>query len=326
MVIPFMLTICTYNKDSFSLQSEISLSQTSWPDGTTIWLDFDSRPDEEEITRLTDKLSIHPIAIKNLFDESLRPRLQEFPGQVYLGARAIVQDGTGEDISLCHLGLFIGKHFLITSHSGPLSILARSATRLESNAGDALSLGPDYLLYLMLDSLVDDYYSEVDQMAETIDEIDSRAGETYDKHLQHDVSTSKRRLLMLHKAITPLRDILLNLRRTDQAMISAHTEIYLRDIFEHVLQLLDTIDTYREVLSNTTELAMAAASNRMNEVMTVLTVVTSFFIPLNFIVGYFGMNLLMPEIKNAVTYPVAIVLMLMSVFGMLIWFKRKKWL
>lgn len=321
-----MLTVCTYNKDFFTQQDDVLLSQISWPDDTCIWLDFDARPDDSEIARLADRLSIHPIAVKNLFDESLHPRLQEFADQVYLGARAIVQDGADGEIDLSHLGFFMGSRFLVTSHTRPLSILARTRSRLESNAGDALAQGSDYLLYLILDSLVDDYYDEVDQMAEAIDEIDSRASDTYDKHLQHDVSTSKRRLLVLHKAITPLRDILLNLRRTDQQIIQDHTEAYLRDIFEHILQLLDTIDTYREVLSNTTELAMAAASNRMNEVITVLTVVTSFFIPLNFIAGYFGMNLLMPEMNKAITYPIVIVLMLATVAGMFFWLKKKKWL
>jgi magnesium transporter len=321
-----MLNICVYGENHFQYLEDTRLTDFVWPEAAGVWLDYTSRPAEPEIAELAGRLSIHPIALRNLFDEALRPRLQEFGSTVFLGARAVVQDGDAGELLLAPISFFLGTGFLLTAHPQAVPIVERARSRLESNAGSAQAMGTDYLLYLLLDCLVDDYYSEVDQMAEAIDEIDSRAGETYDKHLQADVLRSKRRLLVLHKAITPLRDILLNLRRTDQKIVSPHTEVYLRDIFEHILQLLDTIDTYREVLSNTTELAMAAASNRMNEVMTVLTVITSFFIPLNFIVGYFGMNLIMPEANRSVTYPIVIVIMVTTVLSMFYWFKRKKWL
>lgn len=321
-----MLTVCYYNEDLFRMQSDIGLTDIDWPQDSKIWLDFDGRPDDTEIARLAELLAIHPIAVRGLFDESRRPRLQEFTDQVYLGARAIVTREETADIELRHIGFFMGNGFLITAHFGALEIIDRGRKRLESNAGEVRGLGADHLLYLLLDCIVDDYYCAVDQMAEEIDDLDTRSDQNYDRRLQHDILQSKRHLLVLHKAITPLRDVMLNLRRTDNPMVSPHTEIYLRDIFEHVLQLLDTVDTYREVLTNSTELAMAATNNRMNEVMTVLTVITTFFVPLNFIAGFYGMNLIMPENQVAMTYPIVIGIMVSIVISMFFWLKHKKWL
>ncbi|MPN30307.1 Cobalt/magnesium transport protein CorA [bioreactor metagenome] len=136
----------------------------------------------------------------------------------------------------------------------------------------------------------------------------------------------KLRLLKLHKAIAPLRDALLNLRHTESPFISDHVSVYMRDAFENILQLLNMVETYREVLSTSSEMMMTVASNRMNETITFLTIISSFFIPLTFIVGFYGMNLRMPETQLSVTYPVVIALMAATVLLMFLWFRRKKWL
>ncbi|MEA4889312.1 MAG: magnesium/cobalt transporter CorA [Clostridiaceae bacterium] len=333
-----MVNVCYYDKDAFDCQQYDRLTDIHWPTESKLWIDFSDEPSEDEIHWLSEQLGLHPIAIKSLFDASRHSRLQEFTQQIYLGTWVLTDEDPfsanegasapddQSELQVKHLGLVLGGQFLISAHSGPLATIERSRKRLQDDAGEVRSQAPDFLLYQIMDGVVDDYYEAVDRMSEQIDDLDTRMDEPYDRRLQHDVLVSKRRLLVLHKAITPLRDTLLNLRRLDHPIISHHTDIYMRDIFEHILQLLDTIDTYRDVLSNTVELGMAAASNRMNEVMTVLTVVTSFFIPLSFITGYFGMNLAMPEMNNPITYPIVIGLMLATVISMIIWFKRKKWL
>ncbi len=303
--------------------------------GVPFWLDLQAEPDAAFKEMMQMRLGIHPIALKSLFDDVRHPRMLEFADHFYMGFKVVVA-GPGPDnavessgLHLTFLSLVLGPHFIITAHLEPLSLLDRTLERLKANANQVQSVGTGRLLYLLLDSLVDDYFDRLDELAEAIDDIDARATELTvkpDRQLQHDILDSKRQLLAMHQAIAPLRDALLNMRRTDGALIGEANELYLRDIFEHILQLLDTIETYREVLSNTTELIMSAASNRMNEIMTFLTVFTTFFIPLNFIAGFYGMNLIMPENRQAVTYPIVIVIMLLLILGMFLWFRRKKWL
>ena len=303
--------------------------------GQPFWLDLGVEPDAAFKELMQVRLGIHPIAIRSLFDDVRHPRLLEFTDHFYMGFKVVVleppqnrpHDSSG--LHLTFLGLVLGPNFIVTAHLEPLALLNRTYERLQSNANQVRNIGTGRLLYLLLDSLVDDYFDTLDELAETIDDIDARATELTikpDRQLQHDILDSKRQLLAMHKAISPLRDALLNMRRTDNALVGESNELYMRDVFEHILQLLDTIETYREVLSNTTELIMSAASNRMNEIMTFLTVFTTFFIPINFVAGFYGMNLIMPENQKAVTYPIVIGVMLLFILGMYIWFRHKKWL
>ncbi len=296
-------------------------------DNQFLWLDIGESPDQEFLNQIEKHLGLHEIALDNLFDNLRNPRLLEFEDHLLLGSRVLLTvDG---ELEITNLGIVLGQGFILTAHEQPLPIIDRTLERARSNSNQVLSSGPDRFLYLLLDTLVDDYYETLDVLSESIDSIDDRAtelGHKQDLQLQRDILHTKRQLLAIHRAVTPLRDALLNLRRSNRVLITESAELYLRDVFEHILQLLDTVETYREILSSTTELIMSAASNRMNEIMTFLTVFSTFFFPINFITSYYGMNLIMPEARNPVTYPVLIGLMCIMLAFMFVWFKRKKWL
>lgn len=295
--------------------------------GHFTWIDITASPDQDFLNQLEKLLGLHEIALDNLFDNLRNPRLLEFEDHLLLGTRTLAQ--TNDSLSISNLGIVLGKGFLLTAHDEPLLLIDQALRRVRANSNQVLTKGPDRLLYLILDTLVDDYYETLDQLSETIDDIDDRAtllAHNRDMGLQHAILDTKRQLLAIHRAVAPLRDALLNLRRTNRTLISESAELYLRDVFEHILQLLDTVETYRDILSSTTELIMSAASNRMNEIMTFLTVFTTFFIPINFLTSYYGMNLVMPEAQIAVTYPILIAIMAAMLAFMFVWFKRKKWL
>ncbi len=320
-----MIRVFRYKKDHMTEETPDSLTGLQPDRKILTWIDLTEPPNEADQSVLTRDFGIHPLTIASLFEGVQHPRLLEYEHHVFLNARAIRQlgnDGSG----MTGLAIVMGERYVLTAHPDPLDLIERTLERVRSNAGRVRELGPDHLFYMLLDGLVDDYFTLVDTMSEVIDDIDARAGEQYDKHLINDITASKRRILTLHRAISPLRDALLNLRRTDNRFISDHTAVYIRDAFEHMLQLLETIENYREVLSSTSELMMSAASNRMNEVITVLTLITSLFIPITFIAGFYGMNLMMPEFRSPIAYPIVIVVMVLTVIGMFVWFRRKKWL
>lgn len=294
-----------------------------------LWLDIGESPDQEFLNQIEKLLGLHEIALDNLFDNLRNPRLLEFQDHLLLGSRVLLPLDNGDELEITNLGLVLGQGFILTAHDRPLPIIDHILDRARSNSNQVLSNGPDRFLYLVLDTLVDEYYETLDTLSESIDSIDDRAtalGHKQDLQLQRDILHTKRQLLAIHRAVTPLRDALLNLRRSNRTLINESAELYLRDVFEHILQLLDTVETYREILSSTTELIMSAASNRMNEIMTFLTVFSTFFFPINFITSYYGMNLVMPEARLPMTYPFMIGLMGVMIAIMFIWFKRKKWL
>ena len=307
--------------------SDDTLVETKSDANQFLWIDITQTPDQEFLNRLERQLGLHEIALDNLFDNLRNPRLLEFEDHLLLGSRVLYK--LDEELAITNLGIVLGKGFILTAHEQPLMLIDRTLARARANSNQVLSNGPDRFLYLLLDTLVDDYYETIDLLSENIDSIDDRAtelGHKQDLQLQRDILHTKRQLLAIHRAVTPLRDALLNLRRSNRELISESAELYLRDIFEHILQLLDTVETYREILSSTTELIMSAASNRMNEIMTFLTVFSTFFFPINFITSFYGMNLVMPEAKIPVTYPVVLALMGVMIAFMFVWFKRKKWL
>ncbi|MDD2534182.1 MAG: magnesium/cobalt transporter CorA [Eubacteriales bacterium] len=307
--------------------SQADLAAARAETGHFVWIDITESPDQHFLDILEKQLGLHEIALDNLFDNLRNPRLLEFDDHLLLGARVL--NKLDHEMTISNLGVVLSKDFVLTAHDEPLSILDRTLQRVKANSNQVQSKGSDRLLYLILDTLVDDYYFTLDHLSEAIDDIDDRATQLthhLDRDLQHDILDTKRQLLAIHRAVSPLRDALLNLRRTNRALIHEASELYLRDVFEHILQLLDTVETYREILSSTTELIMTAASNRMNEIITFLTVFSTFFFPINFITSYYGMNLVMPEAKLGITYPIVIALMGVMIALMFIWFKRKKWL
>lgn len=320
-----MIRVFRYRQDEMTEDTPDRLSGYR-PDSSSItWIDLTDPLSESDQSLLSREFRIHPLTLGALFEGVQHPRLLEYENHVFLNARAM-RRMTDDATELAGLAVVLGERYVLTAHRESLDLVERTLERVRSNAGHVRALGPDHLFYMLLDGLVDDYFDLVDALSEVVDDIDARAGEQYDKHLFGDIMTAKRKILNLHRAITPLRDALLNLRRTDNKFISDHTAVYIRDAFEHLLQLLDTVETYRDVLSSTSELMMSAASNRMNEVMTALTLITSLFIPITFIAGFYGMNLMMPEFRSPFAYPVVILVMILTVIGMFVWFRRKKWL
>ncbi len=325
--------------------------------GVLTWIDIEDGDTRGAMNAMAGRFQIHPLAIASLDDPFDQPRLEEFSSHVMLNARVLTDaasigaddtvgtaDGAADagkaggssdsagtgldaaDAALVRLVVLMGAHFIITVHAQPLKLIERTIDRMRSDTVHVERQQADFIFYLLLDSLGDSYFMLLDRISEEIDDIDARTTERYDKALQGEIIRAKRRLLKLHKAIAPLRDALLNLRHTESPFISDHVSVYMRDAFENILQLLNMVETYRDVLSTSSEMMMTVASNRMNETITFLTIISSFFIPLTFIVGFYGMNLRMPETQLSVTYPVVIALMAATVLLMFLWFRRKKWL
>lgn len=292
-----------------------------------LWLDFNGKLDDKLIARLVSDWGLHALAIHTVTDASASTRLQEYATHISLGLIVI----TGDTVNMTAAGrisILLGQGFLITFHENGEPMLTavrdRIADRLPQSSGAA------YLLYEILDVLMEGYFEAIEGISDRIDDLDARLTERDDAkslaRLQEEILLIKRRLLGLHRALVPLRDSLQSIRQTDDGLINDTDRAYLRHAADQVLAVLDNVANDREILAGASEILMSAATKRMNEVMTFLTVFTAFFIPINFIASVYGMNLIMPEVGMKGAYPVVIAAMATIVAAMYLWFRRRGWL
>ncbi|NHJ32726.1 MAG: magnesium/cobalt transporter CorA, partial [Asgard group archaeon] len=204
---------------------------------------------------------------------------------------------------------------------------------IRSLKGRIRKMGADYLAYALLDAVVDNYFMILEQLGEEIEDIEEELVSKPTSKTLHEIHRLKRELIFLRKSVWPLREVINSMDRGESALIKESTGIYLRDVYDHTIQVIDTIETYRDIVSGMLDTYLSSISNRMNEVMKVLTIIATIFIPLTFIVGIYGMNFNpeaspwnMPELNWGFGYISVVGVMIIIALGMIIYFKRKKWL
>ncbi len=295
--------------------------------GGVVWFDFRGPMDKAIAARLIDGWDLHALAVHAVTDLSGIVRLQEYATHVALALTVIATD-TADTAGVRRIGLLLGRGYLMTYHEGDERVIADVSDRI----GDRIpqKSGSAYLLYELLDCLLEDYFEAIERISERIDDLDSRLTERDDSktqaRLQEEILSIKRQLLVLNRALTPLRDSLQSIRHTDGGLISDSDRAYLGHASNQVLSILESVISDREILTGAAELLMSTATKRMNEVMTFLTVFTTLFIPINFIASFYGMNLMIPEFGMHNAYPVVIGVMVAIVAGMFLWFRRRGWL
>jgi magnesium transporter len=294
------------------------------------WVNVDGLGDAEMISRIGKLFELHPLALEDVLNTHQRSKVEQYGDTLFIVARVI--EG-GARLESDQLGIFLGKKFVVTFQHLAGDCLDPVRDRIRQGRGIIRLSGSDYLAYSVLDSVVDSYFPILENFGEEIETLEEAIiGETQIDVIAeiHDV---KGKLLLIRRAVWPLREALHVLARDPIPTIQAETRIYLRDCMDHTYQMIDLLETYRELASDLMDLYHSSLSNRMNEVMQVLTVIATIFIPLTFIVGVYGMNFdtqvsawNMPELEWYWGYPAVWGLMLALSFGMLVFFYRKGWL
>lgn len=259
-----------------------------------------------------------------------RPKVEQYSDNLFIVARMIER---GEQFETDQLGMFLGKDFVITFQHLHGDCLDPLRQRIRTGRGIIRTAGPDYLAYSVLDGVVDSYFPILESFGEEIESLEDATMLRPDRTIISRTHNVKAKLLVLRRAIWPLRDALHVLVRDPTPLVSENTRVYLRDCSDHTFQLIDLLETYRELASDLLDLYHSSLANRMNEVMQVLTVIATIFIPLTFIVGVYGMNFdtkvspwNMPELEWYWGYPAVWAVMLAVAGGLLYFFKRKGWL
>jgi magnesium transporter len=281
------------------------------------------------VTEICEAFGVHPLAVEDVLNTASRPKLDVYDNQqLVLAVDMVFLDGDPGEVSTEHVTLIAGPGFVLSFQEGRAGDMFDPVrTRIRGGTGRIRSLGCDYLLHALVDAIVDGYFVVLDKLEDRIDQIESTAFVDRSPELPAKVYAMKSELGVVRRAVFPLREAVSRMLRGETPLVSRQVEPYLRDLADHVMQSLDMIESGRDRLTNVLEVYLAAATHRMNDVMKVLTVVSTIFIPLSWIAGVYGMNFdVMPELHWAFGYPLAVGSMLAVAAGMLLYFWRRGWL
>lgn len=313
---------------SLSSVDEIRPYIGQWP---VLWVNVDGLGDANAINALGEMFKLHKLALEDVVNVHQRAKVEPYPDNVYIVARMaeISQSRVGGD----QLSMFVGKNCVVTFQERAGDCFDSVRDQIRNARGRVRASGPDFLAYLLVDAVVDHYFPLLEQFGEIIEDLEDRVVENPHRLLIARIHETKHDLLVLRRTIWPLREAVHALFREPIPFFAEETRLHLRDTYDHTVQIIDLLETYRETASSMLDIYLSALSNRMNEIMKVLTIIATIFIPLSWVAGVYGMNFRtekspfnMPELDWYWGYPFALFLMVAIVVAEVYFFWRKGWL
>jgi magnesium transporter len=330
------IQVMEYGPDGMEEWSASSLEEALAPRAgrAVTWIDVVGIHDVGLLRGLGDRFGLHDLSLEDVLNTGQRPKLEPYDDHLFLVMRHIhARTGGRPGLESEQISLFVGEGFLITVQEIPGDVFEPIRERIRHGKGRIRRCGSDYLAYAVLDSLVDNFFPVLEELGERLESFEEEVIDDPDQGTVAGIHAAKKDLLTLRRAAWPGREVVAAVERLESPLIASETRIFLRDCYDHAVQVLDIIETYRDLATGLLDLYMSTVSNRMNEVMKVLTVLASIFIPLTFLAGIYGMNFdpdasrwNMPELEWAYGYPAFWVATIVLAGCLLIYFKRKGWL
>ena len=289
------------------------------------WINVDGIHKADLIETIGKHFNIHPLTLEDVVNTNQRPKFEDYDTYVVSIMKMIYYD---TEIHSEQLSIILIEGMVISFqeiHGGDAFDMIRN--RLRQGKGRVRKMSADYLAYALLDAVVDCYFNILEKIGDRIELLEEEVVSEPSKQTLEQIHHMKREMIFLRKAVWPMRELISNLERSETALIKQSTDIYLRDLHDHVIRVIDTVETFRDLLSGMMDIYLSSVSNRMNEVMKVLTIITTIFVPVTFIVGVYGMNFEdMPELHSRWGYPITMVVIVLTIISLLFYFRRKKWL
>jgi magnesium transporter len=294
---------------------------------TVTWINVEGLHNVETIQKIGDCYGFHPLVLEDIMNTDQRPKVEDYGDYVYIVLK-MLRNGTGPEILTEQISLILGQNYVISFQEGiEGDVFDTIRERIRTGKGRIRSMDADYLAYSLIDAVVDNYFIILEKTGERIGDLEEMLVTSPATQTLHGIHQLKREMIFLRKAVWPLREVINFMQRGESPLIKESTRIYLRDVYDHTIQVIDTMETSRDMLSGMLDIYLSSINNRMNEIMKFLTIIGTIFIPLTFIVGIYGMNFkYMPELEWRWGYFMLLGFMFgISVF-MLFYFKKKKWL
>ena len=290
------------------------------------WINISGVHDIDLIEKAGKEFELHPLVQEDIVNTGLRPKLEDFETYLFVSLKMLYNKGTNGDIIAEQVSLVLGRDFVLSFQEQEGDVFEIIRDRIRTAKGRIRKQGADYLMYALMDAIVDNYFIILEGLSEKIETLEDKLIKNPTPKTLQSIHNMKRDLLFLRKAIWPLREVISTLSKCESRLLRDSTGIYLRDVYEHMIQVIDTVETFRDMISGILDVYLSSISNRMNEVMKVLTIFAAIFIPLTFIAGIYGMNFkYMPELDWHYGYFGVLGFMGIVAIGLIFFFKRKKW-
>ncbi len=291
-----------------------------------LWINVDGLDRVDIIEKLGGYFNIHPLTLEDILNTEQRPKTEDYDSYIYTVLKMMLFDKKKEEIILDQVSIIIGSNYLLSFQERNGDVFDPVRERFENPASRLRKSGVDYLAYSLIDSVVDSYFLILEYFGDEIEDLEEGLVIHPSPETLTTIQKYKRGMITLRKAVWPLRELINGLQRVESDLIRESTIIYLRDIYDHTIQVIDSVEELRDILSSMVDIYLSSVSYRMNDVMKVLTVIATIFIPLTFIVGVYGMNFEnMPELKWRWGYPVVMLCMAFIAISMFAYFKKRKW-
>jgi len=294
---------------------------------TVTWINVWGLHDVELIRQIAERTNLHPLVVEDILDTEQRAKVEEYDGAIYAVLRMLSPDEEGHHPLDEQVSLVLGPSFVLSFQERKGDVFDHVRERIRSGgAGRIRRRGPDYLAYALIDAIVDRYFGSLETLGDQIESAEERVLEDASQGALRAIQGLRRNALVVRRAVWPLREVIGSMYRTESELVTDDTRVFLRDVHDHAVQVIDAAETLRELAAGVMDLHMSAVSNRMNEVMKVLTMIATIFIPLSFLAGLYGMNFdVMPELHTPWGYPALLSVMAVLGVSMLYYFKRKGW-
>ena len=296
-------------------------------DATVTWLNVDGLHDVEVIQTLGERVGLHPLVMEDILSTGQRPKLDDYEDLVYIVLRMVHFDAPSEELIDEQVSLVVGRNVVISFQERPGDVFDSVRERLRAAKGRIRDSGADYLAYALIDAVVDHYFVTLEQLSDTIEDLSEDILQSPDPESLERVHDLKQSLILMRKSIWPLREVAGKLVRAEAPIFEPATLVFVRDVYDHAVQVIDTVESLRDIVTGMHDIYLSSLSNRMNEIMKVLTIIATIFIPLTFIAGVYGMNFqYMPELEWRWGYFVALGAMAILAAIMIVLFRRRRWL
>ena len=323
------ITVIDYDSKNFQ-EKEAEKIEECFPfkdKPTVTWINIDGLQEVEVVEKIGIHFGVHPLIMEDILHTGQRPKAEDLGDYLFIVLKMIYHDENEGEIMGEQISLILGHNYVISFQEREGDVFNQIRERIRNSKGRIRRGGADYLAYTLLDAVVDHYFVILEKLGERIESLEEELVTNPTPETLQIIHTLKRNLIFLRKSVWPLREVINALERGESPLITKPTGIYLRDVYDHTIQVIDTIETFRDMVSGMLDIYLSSLSNRMNEVMKVLTIMATIFIPLTFIAGIYGMNFkFMPELEWHWGYPSALIVMLIVVGFMVMYFRKKKWL
>jgi magnesium transporter len=305
----------------------LSLDELAPPaDESVTWVNVSGVHRTDILESCGKQFQLHSLLLEDIANTDQRPKLDDYETCLFLVLK-MLSVTERQDIVVEQVSLVFGRNFVLSFQENGTDVFTPVRDRLRGGKGRLRQSGADYLFYALVDAIVDQYFAVVEALGEKIEELQDLVVSDPKPETLHKIHALKRQLLFLRRAVWPLREVTNNLSRSECPFLQESTKVFFRDVYDHVVQIVDTIETLREMVSASLDIYLSGISYRLNAVMKVLTIITTIFMPLTFIVGIYGMNFEhMPELKWEWGYPLVVGVMVMIAIAMLGFFIRKRWI